>query len=94
MKNAVGLNPNQIITVAREKKSFQAQADVSFCLFYLFPNSLYLSVFLQKGQESSFSSSFLSCLTFLSPCVLVMAFLFGCWLNVVLRPLVAKNIIH
>lgn len=60
MKNAVGLNPNQIITAAREKKIMSGQADVSFCIFYLFPNSFYLSMFLLEGRESLFSFSFSS----------------------------------
>ena len=40
MKNVAGLNPSQIITVARgkKKKIVPGQAEVSFCIFYLFPN--------------------------------------------------------
>ena len=39
MKNVAGLNPGQIITAARGKKKIMpGQAEVSFCIFYLFPN--------------------------------------------------------
>lgn len=48
MKNAVGLNPNQIITAAREK-IMPGLADVSFCISELFPIILYLSIFLLEG---------------------------------------------
>ena len=67
MKNAAGLNPSQIITVARGKKKKSCQArlrslSVSFIYFLT-------SVLLLEGQKSFFTSAFLSGSPFLSPWV-------------------------